>query len=168
MQRAYTKKHSKPALADGVDVIAVGSLAFKRFLEIAVFLELDVRVVTDNDGSMEKLKEKYADYIEGQHPKIKLCYDDDEDYGTLEPQLLKANSCDTLNAILGKQYTNKEELLRYMGSNKTDCALKMFGTDKSWNTPQYILKAIDWESTHHRVRRIRQDKETCLRRTCQP
>lgn len=143
VQRAYKDKHGKLPLEDGVDVIAVGSLAFRRFLEIAVLLRSDVRVVTDNDEDVAGLQEKYADYLNGDHPNIKVCFDSDVDYGTLEPQLLKANSRDALNAILGKTYTDDAALLKYMDGNKTDCALKMFETAKAWVTPGYIANAIE-------------------------
>jgi len=33
-------------------------------------------------------------------------------------------------------------LLKHMRANKTDCALKMFGTDKTWAAPGYIADAI--------------------------
>ena len=143
VQRAYKDKHAKLPLADGVDVIAVGSLAFKRFLEIAVLLQSNVRVVTDNDGDVEGLRVKYADYLNGAHPNIRVCYDTDSDCSTLEPQLLKANSRDALNAIFGKTYEDDSALLKYMDGNKTDCALKIFETAKSWVPPGYIADAIE-------------------------
>jgi predicted ATP-dependent endonuclease of OLD family len=142
VQRAYKDKHGRLPLEDGVDVIAVGSLAFRRFLEIAVLLRLSVRVVTDNDGNVAGLQEKYAGFLNGEHPEIKVCYDIDESYPTLEPQLLKSNPRDALNAILGKTYTDDSALLRYMKGNKTDCALKMFETTEVWVTPGYIANAV--------------------------
>lgn len=143
VQRAYKDKHGKLPLADGVDVIAVGSLAFKRFLEIAVLLHLNVSVVTDNDGKVEGIREKYADYLNGDHLNIRVYYDTDSDYCTLEPQLLKSNSLDALNAIFGKTYEDASALLKYMDGNKTDCALKIFETTKSWSPPGYIANAIE-------------------------
>lgn len=143
MQRAYKDKHGRLPLADGVDVIAVGSLAFKRFLEIAILLHLNVSVVTDNDGDVERLREKYADYLNGAHLNIRVYYDTDPNCRTLEPQLLKANSRDALNAIFGKTYGDESALLKYMDRNKTDCALKIFETTKSWVPPGYIANAIE-------------------------
>jgi putative ATP-dependent endonuclease of the OLD family len=145
VQRAYKEKHQKLPLEDGVDVISVRSLAFKRFLEIAVLLNLDVRVVTDNDGNIAAIKSKYADYLGGKTPTIKICYDADEAYPTLEPQLLKANSRVLLNNILGVDYADDASLLRYMtaSENKTDCALRMFESDTTWKTPDYIANAIE-------------------------
>ncbi|HEV8605257.1 MAG TPA: hypothetical protein VGQ99_07825, partial [Tepidisphaeraceae bacterium] len=135
--------HHKLPLEGGVDVIAVGSLAFKRFLEIAVLLGLDVRVVTDNDEDVAALEKKYAEYLTGNLAKIKICYDQDETYPTLEPQLLKANPRDLLNTILGKQFPDDEALLKYMNGNKTECALCMFESDTAWTTPRYIADAIE-------------------------
>ncbi len=142
VQRAYKDKHGKLPLEDGVDVISVGSLAFKRFLEIAALLELDVRVVTDNDGDVAALRAKYRDYLDGAHPKIMICYDEDAHCTTLERQLLKANPRETLNTIFQTTYGSDEALLKYMGSNKTDCALRMFETNRSWVAPEYIARGI--------------------------
>lgn len=142
VQRAYKDTHGKLPLEDGVDVISVGALAFMRFLEIAELLNLDVRVVTDNDGNVTALKSKYAHYLDGRTPKVRICFDPDEAYTTLEPQLLKSNSRDTLNAILGTTFPDDASLLNYMKKNKTDCALKLFETKQAWNAPAYIANAI--------------------------
>jgi len=142
VQRAYEKKHGKLPLANGVDVISVGT-AFKRFLEIAERLKLNVRVVTDNDGNVEKLRKKYADYLSNKHSTIKICYDDDQKYPTLESQLLKANSLELLNKIFETKHRDEGALLTYMKGNKTDCALTMLETTQSWCTPGYIANAIE-------------------------
>ena len=144
VQRAYKEKHGRLPLENGVDVISVGSLAFKRFLEIAVLLQHDVRVVTDNDGNVAALRTKYAAYPNAKDTTIRIFYDDDEACSTLEPQLLKANSRDTLNTILGRTHADDAALLKHiMDGNKTDCALKMFETNHAWNTPEYIANAIE-------------------------
>ncbi len=143
VQRAYKDKHGKLPLEDGVDVISVSSLAFKRFLEIAAMLNLDVRVVTDNDGDVAALRDKYVDYLNGAYPTIKICFDDDEAFPTLEPQLLKVNSLDLLNTVLGTTHANDSALLNYMDRNKTDCGLKLFETTENWTVPGYIANAIE-------------------------
>ncbi len=142
VQRAYRDRHGKMPIEDGVDVISVGSLAFKRFLEIAALLKLRVRVVTDNDGSVAALQAKYSQYLSGPQADISICYDEDENAKTLEPQLLKANSRAVLNAILSTTHQDDAALLNYMGKNKTDCALKLFETKHSWTTPRYIEDAV--------------------------
>jgi len=142
VQQAYKDKHAKLPLEDGVDVISVGSLAFKRFLEIATLLNLKVDVVTDNDGDVAALREKYAAYLNGTSSNIRVFYDDDESCPTLEPQLIKENSLETLNRVLGTEFGDEEALLKHMDRNKTDCALKMFKSDESWKPPRYIADAI--------------------------
>ncbi|NGO62480.1 AAA family ATPase [Rhizobium daejeonense] len=140
VQKAFHRKHGKMPLEAGVDVISVSSLAFKRFLEIADVLKIKVDVVTDNDGSVAKLKEKYKDYL--PHGHISIQFDPRESDNTLEPQLLAENGRQMLNDILGKSYATDAELLRYMESNKTEVALKLFETDKVWKVPEYIQRAI--------------------------
>tara|TARA_R110002111_G_scaffold97462_5_gene150713 strand:+ start:1257 stop:2867 length:1611 start_codon:yes stop_codon:yes gene_type:complete len=143
VQRAYKDKHSKLPLEDGVDVISVQALAFKRFLEIGSILQLDIRVITDNDGSTAAIEKKYEGYLKNEYPKIKIHYDNDEACKTLEPQLLKANSLATLNTVLNKAFPDDAALLKHMAANKTDCALKMFDSTTAWNPPEYIANAID-------------------------
>lgn len=140
VQKAFLKRHNCMPLEKGIDVITVKSLAFKRFLEIAKLLNIEVNVVTDNDGDIEKLKKKYEGYKDDE--KIKIYYDMDINAKTLEPQLLKANSLLVLNNVLGTGFANDGELLNHMESNKTDCALKIFNTDADINFPEYINNAI--------------------------
>jgi putative ATP-dependent endonuclease of the OLD family len=140
VQKAFLMKYGKMPLEMGVDVISVSSLAFKRFLDIALVLDSDVDVVTDNDGDIEKLKKKYADYFGAGC--IGIYYDDDASYPTLEPQLVRANGLDLVNKILGKTYTTEEQLLKHMGENKTECALKFFETTRPWAVPEYIADAV--------------------------
>jgi putative ATP-dependent endonuclease of the OLD family len=142
VQKAYREAHGRLPLEDGVDVIAVGALAFKRFLEIGAKLKLRMCVVTDNDGDVAALREKYKDYLNAQHPTITICFDEDETCTTLEPQLLKANSRAILNRVFGTAHASDEDLLAYMKRNKTDCALKVLTTIEALGTPDYIRRAI--------------------------
>lgn len=143
VQKAYRARHGKLPLENGVDVISVGSLAFKRFLDIGRLLNLDVRVVADNDGDVAALRQKYEDYLDGKVKNIRICYDADETCETLEPQLLKANSLPVMNRVLGKNFQSQSDLLKYMGDNKTDCALRVFSSTEQMNYPQYISDAIN-------------------------
>lgn len=144
VQRAFQAKHGKLPLEAGVDVIIVGALAFKRFLEIARLLDAKVDVVTDNDGDIKKLASKYSDFIgNASLPNIRIQYDNDVACRSLEDQLLKANNLALLNAILGKQYKNATEIIDHMKKNKTECALKFFETPIAWKAPEYIDRAIN-------------------------
>lgn len=155
IQKAFRVNNSdKLPIESGVDVISVGT-SFLRFLEIAKKIKKPVVVVTDNDGNPVALKQKYTDYL-GENIKdyIKICFDESVDtgnleidekkfnYNTLEPKLLKANSLESFNKIFGTNYTNIDNLHKYMKANKTDCALKIFDTTETVNFPEYILEAI--------------------------
>ncbi len=140
VQKAYLMTFGKMPIQMGVDVISVSSLAFKRFLEIADLLNICVDVVTDNDGDVAALKQKYADYL--QHERICIEYDTDESCETLEPQLLKSNGRALVNQIIGKSFDNDDDLLKYMTRNKTECALRFFETQIEWAIPNYINAAV--------------------------
>lgn len=140
VQKAYKMKHGCLPLEAGIDVISVQSLAFKRFLEIAVLLGVTADVVTDNDGDLDKLKAKYKDYLE--RDAIRILYDDNTLFPTLEPQLLKANGRDKVNKILKREFADDDALKAYMKDNKTECALRFFETDLSWDVPEYIQRAV--------------------------
>ena len=142
IQKAYHQTHGRMPLMDGVEVIAVNSLAFKRFLDIAKSLGSDVRVVTDNDGNTDAVIAKYAAYAGDAN--IRICFDRDEACKTLEPQLLKANGREKVNRILGTAFENNDALLKHMGgSNKTGTALKIFDSGEAFTIPKYIEHAIE-------------------------
>ena len=140
VQAAFKRRHGKMPLEAGVDVICVRALAFKRFLEISDLLNLQTDVVTDNDGDVEALTNKYANYL--KKDRVKIHYDDDVSCQTLEPQLLKANDRPTINAILGKDFQTDADLLAYMAANKTEVALQFFETAVPWVAPAYIEAAL--------------------------
>jgi len=156
VQRAFMDKNNKILpIQNGIDVISVGT-SFLRFLEIAEKIKKTVVVVTDNDGSIEALEKKYNDYL-GNEKKvhIEICFDTTVDngnleiagkgfnYNTLEPKLLKANSLEKFNRIFGTTYASDDDMHKYMKSNKTECALKIFESVELITFPQYILDAIN-------------------------
>ena len=128
-------KFGKMPLEMGVDVIAVSSLAFKRFLDIALVLNADVDVVTDNDGDLDKLKKKYADYDVGQ---IGVPYDEDVSCTTLEPQLVKTNGLQLVQPNPWQVYSTEDKLLKHMRDNKTESASKFFEDENSVERPGII------------------------------
>lgn len=140
VQRAYRDRHGVMPLEQGVDVISVNSLAFKRFLDIAIAVKKEADVVTDNDGNLGKVKAKYADYDDSQF--VKLQYDDNEAYPTLEPQLLRKNGLEKINEILGKNFTDDVSAITFMTDRKAETALKFFETEFEWSAPDYIARAI--------------------------
>lgn len=136
VQRAFFDHHGVAPLSRGVDVISVNSLAFKRFLQIAQRLGIPARVVTDNDGHIAVLQERYADYLD------QIYYDSDECAASLEQQLIKANSLNLLNRVLDKTFADEAALLKFMQGNKTDTALAIFSSPTSIVFPDYVQRAI--------------------------
>lgn len=140
VQRAYKQEHDKLPLEDQVEVISVNSLAFKRFLDIAVLLDLDVTVVTDNDGDPEKVRAKYAEHADREN--IKVCYSKDVGLRTLEPHLIAINGHEAINAILGTDYTEAGDLVAHMEANKAETALRLFESTADLAIPEYIHDAV--------------------------
>lgn len=157
IQKAYMQlNNGRLPIEDGIEVISVG-VSFLRFLEIADCIQTKIAVVTDNDGDMVAINKKYENYI-GAHQKdyIKICVDDvvdtgtlkigksDYNYNTLEPKLLKVNGLDKLNRVFGTDYTDEDDLRKFMKHNKTECGLKIFESSEQIEIPEYILEAIRW------------------------
>ena len=143
VQKAFHARHAATPLERCIDVISVKSLALKRFLEIAKPLGIRVDVVTDNDGNVAAVKEKYKDYKGVKD--IFIRYDADENYPTLEPQILKANNLAMLNKILRREFDTDADIIHYMtaSNNKTDVALAIFETREPIKFPGYINDAIE-------------------------
>ena len=148
VQRAYKDKYGLLPIEDGVDVISVRGLSFKRFLDIARRLEKRVAVVTDNDGNYEaKIRKKYQDYEDIDC--IKVFASDNEDLKTLEPQFVEANKDNLteireLVGISEADHPAQINVSDYMGDNKTEWALAVFNSNKTFNYPAYITEAIEW------------------------
>ena len=140
IQKAYNQTHGKLPLDDGIDIISVGGLVFKRFMEIAVLLKKNVCIVTDNDGDYESAYARYSDFT--HYENIKICISENNNAPTLEPQIVKANGKDAINEILGKKYETEEELIKYMQKNKADCALSIFEKGDGITFPKYIVDAV--------------------------
>lgn len=139
VQRGFRQRHGVLPLEAGVEVISVGT-SFKRFLDIAKLLRLDVSVVRDNDGDPPGKVALFKEYAVA--PNIHIHIDADAAARTLEPQLLKANGHGKLNAMLGTNFATEQELLDYMTANKTDCALALYEHADALSIPAYIRDAI--------------------------
>ncbi|MFI9175959.1 ATP-dependent nuclease [Streptomyces lincolnensis] len=141
VQRAYKDIHGCLPIEDGVDVISVRGLAFRRFLDIASLTGNVVAVVRDNDGTeAAEVQRKYAAHT--AFPNISVHVGQDKAYKTLEPQLLKANGLAAMNTILGENFTSEADLLEHMEDRKTTCALTIFSSDQTINMPEYIRDAV--------------------------
>ncbi|MEH0417270.1 ATP-dependent nuclease [Streptomyces sp. B21-083] len=141
VQRAYKDVHGCLPIEDGVDVISVRGLAFRRFLDIASLTGNVVAVVRDNDGKdAAEVQQKYAAHT--TFANISVHVGEDRAYQTLEPQLLKANGLTAMNSILGENFTSEVDLLEHMEDRKTTYALTIFSSDQTINMPGYIKDAV--------------------------
>lgn len=105
-------------------------------MQIAKRLNIPTRVVTDNDGDVTVLQERYAGFLND------IYYDSDERAPSLEQQLIKANSLAKLNQVLDKAFADEAALLKFMRGNKTDTALAIFNSPHSIEFPDYVQRAI--------------------------
>lgn len=148
VQKAHMKQNKGLLpIQNQIDVISVGT-SFLRFLEIAEKIKKPTIIVTDNDNKIDKVKEKYKNYIgDNKKDNINICFDDNEKLNSLEPQIVNANNenLNLLRSVLGidsKKYPNDQSIIKFMESYKTESALKIFETDLDIKFPRYILDAI--------------------------
>ena len=137
IQKLYLQKYGKLPIEDGVDIISVRGTSFSRFLDIAQNLKTEVLIIPDNDGKVDKIKEKYSKYLNNN---IKLLISEDNELYTLEKIVIENNNFDKLKSIINPNKNNKEDLLDYMIENKTEWALKIFESDFTLN---YIKEVYD-------------------------
>ncbi|MEQ9188355.1 MAG: AAA family ATPase [Cryomorphaceae bacterium] len=153
---AYYSLNKRMPIEDGVDVLSVRGLSFKRFLDIANGLDKNISVVRDNDGDYKKkIEDNYEKYLEAGN--VKLFYDKDDSLKTLEDHIAASNEVDTLNNILEYSLKTKIEIAEQMKSEKTSAALKIFTRmssedsdleiserkhKASFKFPKYILSCV--------------------------
>lgn len=145
--KAYKDRYRKLPIQDGIDIISVSGLSFKRYLTLVKGMNKQIAIITDNDGKSQK---KHEWYDNDQTETIRFFISDDDNAKTLEPQIVAANNenLDKLCKIVG--YNGECDALalaEFMQKNKTDCALSIFEAEDSIAIPQYIQEAITWIKT---------------------
>lgn len=153
VQRSYLDLNKRLPIEDEVDVISVGT-SFLRFLEISEKLKKPTVVITDNDGDVEAVKNKYSAFLNKEASGLKISFDESIDtgelktaeknfnYNTLEPKIAKENGLDVMNKVLGLKCKTLSDLHIHMRANKTDCALKIFNSAQNIKYPKYISDPI--------------------------
>lgn len=144
IQKAYKDRYRKLPIQDGIDIISVSGLSFKRYLTLVKGMNKQIAIITDNDGKSQK---KHEWYDNDQTETIRFFISDDDNAKTLEPQIVAANNenLDKLCKIVG--YNGECDALalaEFMQKNKTDSALSIFEAEDSIAIPQYIQEAITW------------------------
>lgn len=150
IERAYLDEYGKLPMEDGIDVIVVDSLAFKRYCDIAILLNKNIVIVTDNDGNIEEnICKKYSEYINKDN--LTFIYEKNEQLNTIEPSLLEVNCkngnpTEIFKEVISKNKSvmnkNKQEILKFMSNNKAEWAMRVFESKKQINYPEYIKDAI--------------------------
>lgn len=151
MERAYWDEYGRLPMEDGIDVIVVDALAFKRYCDIAKLLNKKMIIVTDNDGNIQKnINDKYAEYLNDDN--LIFVYEKDEALNTIEPSVLEVNCekdepTETFRETISKKNSmknkNKQQILEFMLNNKAEWALRVFESKKKINYPEYIKNAIE-------------------------
>lgn len=150
IQRAYLDEYGKLPLEDGIDVIVVDSLAFKRYCDIAVLLKKKIIIVTDNDGDIQKnINDKYSEYLDKTN--LVFIYEKNEMLNTIEPSVLEANCkngkpTEIFKKVISKNGSmknkNKQEVLSFMTNNKAEWAFRVLESEEKINYPEYIKDAV--------------------------
>ena len=132
--------NGKQPIEDGIDVVAVDSLAFQRYCELASLISKPLTVVTDNDGNAEAVRKRYEKYT----GLVTLCVESDNTLNTLEPSVLAAN-LDTFESFksiiyLGKDIESRDpdSIKSFMIGNKTDWSMRVFTSEKKISLFQHI------------------------------
>lgn len=142
IQRAYVDKEGRLPIEDGIDVLNVRGLSFKRFLDIARLLGKRISVVTDNDGrAPAEIDANFAEYTDTGIVTVHT--GGQADGSTLEPQVLAANGLSLLNEILGREDAEGEAIVGYMTAHKTTWALAVYEAPEAITMPQYIRDALE-------------------------
>jgi energy-coupling factor transporter ATP-binding protein EcfA2 len=138
-EKFYRDRHSRRPIEDGIDVVSMRGLSFKRGLELAKALGKRCAVVRDNDG------ESVASLLDGLAALLtdgeRQAFIGDQEKGTtLEPQVHAANEEAVLRAAL--KLKEKQDVLTWMLGNKTECAIRLAESDARLSAPPYIEAAI--------------------------
>lgn len=128
INKLYFQKHSKYPQEDGIDIICLNGIAFKRYLEIAKILNLNLVVFTDNDGKYESKMDSYQPYL---YDNCKIVIHKNNKLSTMENIIVENNDLTKLNRIFGTTYIEQSELLKNMINNKTEYAFKLFNSDEN-------------------------------------
>lgn len=141
---------------DEITLISAGNLSFKRYLNVAKINNNKVSVITDNDGSIDKVEKKYQDYLNESY--IQITYPKEEEISTFEVSINTPRNkqviVDVLNDIAPeRKLDDLEWILKY----KTKFALGLAEHIESkiinvntvdenidFEIPEYIIESFMW------------------------
>ena len=146
----YKKNNGKHPFNDGIELIAVGGIAFKEYVLLLRNFSKKVAVITDNDGlSITELLQKRG--LGNLPDNIKVFTEQNVTFRTLEPSFVNANAdnVQSLSDFLRSRKNNndtKDSLAEYMENNKTEWSYRLLQNIDSvaFCVPDYISSAIEW------------------------
>ncbi|MBP2859311.1 AAA family ATPase [Dickeya oryzae] len=167
LKKYYHDKNSKLPEEDGIDIIVVRGIGFKNYLEIVKHIDIQTKVMKDNDGNYEKNVKSYIDeYKEYNFIKIHSPIPDAQ--YSLEPMLIETNGIDedTLDKyakIILSTQTNKlyeknkniADKVKFLkewykgedgaGKKKVDSAIRIFDSEEKIIFPQVFEDVFNYE-----------------------
>lgn len=138
-KRGYFDRYHRYPESDGIDVISMNGITFKRALELCARLDRDVVALQDNDGTpADEILEELSEYTS----EIRQMYVGVSTLGkTLEPQLIQVNGVEKMRTILGLRAQDNPET--WMPNHKTEGALRILLSQETVVMPPYIQQAIE-------------------------
>lgn len=146
----YKKYQGKHPFNDGIELIAVGGVAFKEYVELLKNFTKKVAVITDNDGlsNADLINHRGLDNLPDY---IKVFTELDTSLETLEPSFVNANK-DKIQFLSDSLRSRKctddtiDKLVEYMKNNKTEWSYRLLQNidTTSFNVPSYISDSIEW------------------------
>lgn len=146
----YKKNYGHHPFDDGIELISVEGVKFKRFVELAKSFKRRVAIVTDNDEFSPNDLPSHRGFDE-MPDNIKMFSEVNTSINTLEPSFVKANAdkLQDLSNTVRKQKVNPDteaNLIKFMIENKTEWAYRLLTKIDStdFKLPEYIVEAINW------------------------
>lgn len=143
----YENAYKKNMYLNNITLIACKGKTFKRYLDLAKILNIQVAVITDNDKDYaENITKNYSDY---HSDLIRIFAPEQKKLSTFEIVLYADNTV-FLDTHL-KTAHMKNGLQEYMLGNKAESSLRILkildsnpSLFEEFHTPQYIRDAFEW------------------------
>jgi predicted ATP-dependent endonuclease of OLD family len=140
LERAYKDRVGRLPSEDGIDIISMGGLAFKRAMELCSCLDRQAVALQDNDGLSPDEVRASVKHLLADGKRIMLVSDPVKGK-TLEPQICSVNDEALIRRVLKIQ--DRADPSTWMTNNKTEWALRVLDSDESIRYPEYINEAVD-------------------------
>lgn len=139
LERAYRDVVGNSPDADGIDIVSMNGLAFKRAFELCASLDRKAVGLQDNDGrTVAEVQDEVKSFLSTD--KRSLLVSDPANGPTLEPQITSVNEDRQLRKVLAR--SDRADLTTWMANNKTEASLLIFDSTECITFPSYITEAV--------------------------